>query len=141
MNGKWPRFETNDLDLNTDEGDAELHRRWKAYDREMRALIAKGGVHQDEDGWWIDDASGDLIGPDPEIERPLADDDLKRMRRLEDELPELAASIKRTRGRPRVERPKAAVTLRLDPDAIARFEAVGPDWRRRMAEIIERTKP
>lgn len=141
MTSKWPSFETTDLDLNTDEGDAELHRRWKAYDREMQALIARGGVHQDEDGWWVDDASGELIGPDPEIERPSTDAELGQTRRLEDVLPDLAASIKRSRGRPRVERPKAAVTLRLDPDAVARFEAVGPDWRRRMAEIIERSKP
>ncbi|MBN9344619.1 MAG: BrnA antitoxin family protein, partial [Devosia sp.] len=37
--------------------------------------------------------------------------------------------------------PKAAVTLRLDPTTVARFEEVGPDWRRRMADILDKAKP
>ena len=68
----WPSFVTKDL---SPDDDAEWQRRWEAYDRDMRALIAAGGVHQDEDGWWVDDATGELIGPDPEIERPLAGDE------------------------------------------------------------------
>jgi hypothetical protein len=55
----------------TDEGGDELQRRWEKFDREMRAIIAAGGVHQDADGWWVDDATGELIGPDSSIERPL----------------------------------------------------------------------
>lgn len=67
MTKVWPSFVTRDLGP---DDDAEMLRRWQVYDREMRALIAAGGVHQDEDGWWVDDATGELIGPDPEIERP-----------------------------------------------------------------------
>lgn len=70
MTNKWPKFITKDLG-DTDEDAVEMQRRWEVYDREMKALIAKGGVYQDEDGWWIDKASGELIGPDPELERPL----------------------------------------------------------------------
>lgn len=138
---KWPSFETWDLNVGTEEGDAEMQRRWEVYDREMKALIAKGGVHEDEDGWWVDDATGELIGPDPEIEQPLTDEELAHPMTFEEALPELAASIKRTRGRPKSENPKAAVTLRLDPETVARFEATGPDWRRRMAEILDRAAP
>ena len=53
-------------------------------------------------------------------------------------LPELAASIKRARGRPRVQEPKEAVTLRLSPSTVARFKALGGDWRARMAKALER---
>lgn len=69
MTRRWPSFKTADLG-DTPEDDAEMERRWQVYDREMKALIAAGGVHQDEDGWWVDDATGELIGPDPDIERP-----------------------------------------------------------------------
>ena len=137
---RWPSFETWDLDFETDpEGaDAEMQRRWEIYDREMKALIARGGVHQDEDGWWVETATGELIGPDPEIERPSTPEELADARPFAEALPELAASIRRGRGRPKVDAPKKAVTLRLDEAALARFEAGGPGWRRRMAEILER---
>ena len=40
------------------------------------------------------------------------------------------------RGRPRIEAPKVAVTLRLDPDVLDRFKASDKDWRSRMAEEL-----
>jgi uncharacterized protein (DUF4415 family) len=138
---KWPSFETWDLDVGTEAGDAEVERRWRVYDREMKALIAKGGVHQDRDGWWVDDATGELIGPDPEIERPMTEEELANAKPFAEVFPELAASIRRNRGRPKSEKPRAAVTLRLDPDTVSRFAASGPGWRRRMAEIIEKSNP
>jgi len=50
---KWPSFQTYDLRLGEEDEDTdEFYRRWETYDREMKALIAAGGVHQDEDGWW-----------------------------------------------------------------------------------------
>jgi uncharacterized protein (DUF4415 family) len=138
MTDKWPSFVTKDLG-DSDEDYAEMQRRWEAYDCDMQTLIAAGGVHQDDDGWWVDDASGELIGPDPEIERPLTDRDFARMRPLADVLPDLAESLQRGRGRPRVASPKQAVTLRLDPTTVDRFKAMGPDWRSQMATALERT--
>jgi uncharacterized protein (DUF4415 family) len=138
---RWPSFETWDLDMDSDEGDAEMQRRWEVYDREMKVLIAKGGVHQDRDGWWVETATGELIGPDPEIERPLTDEELSHPMTLEEALPEIAESIRRSRGRPKVASPKAAVTLRLDPATVTRFEEKGEDWRRRMADILDKAKP
>ena len=49
---RWPSFETWDIQ-DLPEFDQLMQSRWEAYDREMRALIAKGGVHQDSDGWWV----------------------------------------------------------------------------------------
>ena len=55
-------------------------------------------------------------------------------------LPELMESIKRARGRPRLEAPKEAVTLRLEPSTLARFRASGKDWRARMAQVLDKAK-
>ncbi|THF59535.1 hypothetical protein E6C48_00275 [Mesorhizobium composti] len=140
MTRKWPAFVTKDL--GDSEADvAEMDRRWKEYDRQMKALIAAGGVHQDADGWWVDDATGELIGPDPEIERPLTAEELARAKPLKEALPELYESIQRSRGRPRIDSPKEAVTLRLDPSTLARFKATGKDWRAKMAAALDKAAP
>lgn len=44
---------------------------------------------------------------------------------------EAAAELLRKRGRPKTGQPKKAVSLRLDPDVIAFFKAVGPGWQSR----------
>lgn len=67
----------------------------------------------------------------------LTDEQLAHPMSFEEALP----GYTRPRGRPKSDRPRAAVTLRLDPDTVARFEASGPNWRRRMAEIIEKSEP
>lgn len=138
MARKWPSFVTKDLP-DTDEGDAEMQRRWEVYDREMKALIADGGVHQDADGWWVDDATGELIGPDPEIERPLSDEELARAKPFREVFPDLAASMDRTRrGRPPVESPKKQVTLRLDAEVLTRLRQSGPGWQSRVNEALKK---
>lgn len=137
---KWPSFVTKDLG-DSEEDDAEMLRRWKEYDRQMKKLIAAGGIHQDDDGWWVDDATGELIGPDPEMERPRTEVELAAARPFREIFPDLAKSIDREiakRGRPPLDNPKEAVTLRLDPDVVARFKAEGSDWRSRMAAILEK---
>lgn len=44
------------------------------------------------------------------------------------------------RGRPRVDAPKEAVTLRLDPAIVAKFKAIGDDWRARMNDVLAAVK-
>jgi len=139
MTSKWPQFITRDLG-DSPEDAAEMRRRWLAYDREMKAIIAAGGVHQDDDGWWIDDASGELIGPDPEIERPLDDHELTGMGSFAEVLPDLAESIKRSRGRPRAETPLQQISIRLEPEVIAKFKATGPGWQRRVNDVLKKAK-
>jgi uncharacterized protein (DUF4415 family) len=140
MTSKWPEFVTRDLG-DSDEDATEMDRRWQEYDRRMKALVAAGGVHRDEDGWWVDDATGELIGPDPEDVRPLMTQELARMKPLKEALPELYEGIQRSRGRPRIDNPKEAVTLRLDPETLARFKATGQDWRAKMAEALDKAAP
>ena len=138
MASKWPQFVTKDLG-NFPDSDAEMQRRWEQYDREMKALIAAGGVHQDGDGWWIDDATGELIGPDPEIERPRTEEELARFRPFTEVFPDLAESIKRRRGRPPLESPKKLVTLRLDADVLERLRSSGKGWQGRVNEVLKKT--
>jgi uncharacterized protein (DUF4415 family) len=138
MTDKWPRFETKDLPQ-TPEGDAEMQRRWEAYNREMQTIIARGGVHKDADGWWVDDATGELIGPDPEIERPATDEELAQARPFAEALPELAATMKRTRG-PGKKPKKEVVTLRLDPDVIAAYKQEGEGWQSRINADLRKAK-
>jgi Uncharacterized protein conserved in bacteria len=136
MTRTWPSFVTKDLGPDDDD---EMWRRWEAYNRDMQAIIAAGGVHQDEDGWWVDDATGELIGPDPQIERPLTDEDLARMRPLAEVLPDLAEKLRRGRG-PGKKPAKETVTLRLDPDVIAAFKADGPGWQSRINAELRKAK-
>jgi uncharacterized protein (DUF4415 family) len=67
-------------------------------------------------------------------------EELAQARPFVEVFPELAESIRRARGRPKIDAPKQAVTLRLDPQALARFKASGKDWRARMAEILEKAE-
>ena len=68
----------------------------------------------------------------------LTDAQIAHGRPFGDAFPELDASIKR--GRPKVEHPKEAVTLRLSPQTIERYRAKGDDWRARMAKTLERSR-
>lgn len=43
-------------------------------------------------------------------------------------------------GRPRLEKPKAQITLRLDQDVIAKFRAGGPGWQSRINEVLRKAK-
>ena len=54
--------------------------------------------------------------------------------------PDLMESIKRGRGRPPVEKPLQHVSLRLDPDVVAKFKATGKGWQGRINEALKRAK-
>jgi uncharacterized protein (DUF4415 family) len=67
-------------------------------------------------------------------------EDFARAKPFAGALPELAATIRRGRGRPPVEAPKQAVTLRLDPATLEKFKATGKDWRTKMARTLDKAK-
>lgn len=79
------------------------------------------------------------IAEDPDDEE-LTDEQLAQARPFAEVFPELHASIKRGVGRPRLENARQPVTLRLSPDTLRKFEALGPDWRARMAEVLDKAK-
>ena len=54
--------------------------------------------------------------------------------------PDLDASIKRSRGRPPIDNPRQQISLRLDPDVIAKFKATGKGWQSRINNILKNTQ-
>lgn len=80
-----------------------------------------------------------MIAEDPD-DSDSTDEELAQAKPFAEALPELYAAIQRGRGRPKLANAKEAVTLRLPPDTVARFRATGPDWRQRMAEMLEKAK-
>jgi len=134
MNKPFPSFSTVDIGLDSEEYGA----RWKKYRDELQVLIDAGTVHQDADGWWVDNATGELIGEDPDDVRPLTEEDFANMRPLAEALPDLAESIRRQRGRPPSDSPKQAIKLRLDAEVIHRFKADGPGWQTRMNNALRK---
>jgi uncharacterized protein (DUF4415 family) len=80
--------------------------------------------------------AGIALDPDnPE----LTDEQLSELRPFREVHPVLCEAIKRGPGRPRLDFPKEAVTLRLSPETIARYKSIGgDDWRARMTETLER---
>ncbi|EUC01305.1 Protein of unknown function DUF4415 [Rhizobium sp. CF080] len=73
---------------------------------------------------------------------PLTDEELASMRPAREVMPpeffEAIEELRRTRGRPKLETPKVAVTLRLEPDVLEKFKARGKDWRAKMAEELRK---
>jgi uncharacterized protein (DUF4415 family) len=83
----------------------------------------------------VDDATGELIGPDPEIERPLTRDNFKNAKPFREVFFDLATSIDREvarRGRPKADQTKTPVTIRLDPDVVDHYKATGKGWQSRL---------
>lgn len=66
------------------------------------------------------------IAEDPESVPENTDDDLARGRF-------------RKLGRPRLDKPKQQVSLRLDPDVIERLKATGKGWQGRVNDILRRS--
>ena len=82
-----------------------------------------------------------------EIQRQIAEDpddwvstdeELANARPFVEVFPELAESIRRSRGRPPAENPKKQVTLRLDADVVERFRASGRGWQSRINEALRK---
>ncbi|MGN6468451.1 MAG: BrnA antitoxin family protein [Rhizobiaceae bacterium] len=82
-----------------------------------------------------------------EIQRQIAEDpddwastdeELANARPFAEVFPDLAESIRRSRGRPPAENPKKQVTLRLDADVVERFRASGRGWQSRINEALRK---
>lgn len=80
-----------------------------------------------------------MIAEDPDDEE-ASEEQLAQARPFAEALPELYASIQRARGRPPVESPRQHISLRLDPDVIAKFKATGKGWQGRINEVLKQAK-
>ncbi len=48
------------------------------------------------------------------------------------------AQLRPARGRPKLEQPKAALTMRVDADVLAALKASGPGWQTRVNALLRR---
>ncbi|RWM88349.1 MAG: hypothetical protein EOR84_28435 [Mesorhizobium sp.] len=76
----------------------------------------------------------DAVSDNPE----WTEEDFRNARPFAEVFPDLAESVRRSRGRPPLDNPKKQVTLRLDSDVVARFRAGGPGWQSRINDILRK---
>lgn len=79
------------------------------------------------------------IAADPD-DAEATDEQLAQAKPFEEVFPELFESIRRTRGRPAVEKPKQVVSIRLDQDVVSKFKATGKGWQARINEVLKKAK-
>jgi len=65
--------------------------------------------------------------------------DFRRMRPVAQAMPGLIEAAKNLRGRPKLERPKVQVTLRLDADVLESFRSEGQGWQGRINDVLVRS--
>lgn len=79
----------------------------------------------------------DEIDLDPDEELDPTPEQLAQAKPFAEAFPELLANMqRRARGRPRVAKPKAQVTLRLNPDVLDYYRATGPGWQGRINDVL-----
>jgi uncharacterized protein (DUF4415 family) len=96
----------------------------KLTQRVKSALKSGRRMHLDAEGWYVDARTGELIGPNPAIEKPLTKAQLAK------------ATVRR--GRPPKADRKQIVTIRLDREVLEHFRKSGPGWQTKINEILRR---
>ena len=77
-----------------------------------------------------------MIASDPDAPE-ATDEQLAQSKPFSEAFPALADAMrKNVGGRPRLDNPKVAVSLRLDQEIVARFKASGPGWQTRMNDAL-----
>ncbi len=79
------------------------------------------------------------IASDPD-DFEATDEQLAQARPFSEVFPEWYEEIQRSRGRPKIDMPKQVVSIRLDPDVIAKFKATGKGWQGRINEVLKNAK-
>ena len=69
---------------------------------------------------------------------PLTDEEIKQLRPAAEFFAEQGIPMPKPLGRPKAERVKRSVTIRIDEDVVAYFKADGPGWQTRMHEVLAR---
>lgn len=79
-----------------------------------------------------------MIASDPDAPE-ATDEQMTEAKPFAETFPTLAENMRRNvGGRPRSANPKVPVSIRLDPDVVAKFKATGPGWQSRMNEVLRR---
>ena len=89
----------------------------------------------------MENSTGDLIGPDPAVERPAEPGEDRNGKPFHEVFPQLAEDINQEierRARPRAEATKTPVYIRLDPDIVDHYKAGGKSWQSRMNDDLRK---
>ena len=89
-----------------------------------------------EEGHGFTREDWDIVSDNPE----WTEKDFAEARPFAEVFPDLAESIRKARGRPKVETPKQQVSLRLDPEVIEKFKATGKGWQSRINDVLKAAK-
>lgn len=78
----------------------EVDRQWATDGAKVLARVAQGDCHLDNEGWWVETSTGNLIGIDPQTDRPIlseaeAEQWRKNAKPFSEACSELHASIQR----------------------------------------------
>lgn len=80
-------------------------------------------------------ADWDDVDDNPEA----TEEELKQFRPFREVFPDLAAAIDRKlAGRPKSDKPKKAISIRLDAEVIERYKATGDGWQSRINEALRK---
>ena len=76
---------------------------------------------------------------DPDDAPEWDDEDFQKAEfKIGDQVIRAATGTYAKRGRPKLDNPKTLVTLRLDPDVLARLRASGPGWQSKVNAILKK---
>lgn len=75
------------------------------------------------------------IASDPDAPE-LTDQQIAGARPFAEVFPQLAETMRRGRGRPKLDRPKEKITLRLSADVLDHFRGAGDGWQSRIDEAL-----
>lgn len=89
-----------------------------------------------EEGQGYTQEDWDAVSDSPE----WTAEDFAQARPFAEVFPELAESIRRSRGRPKIEAPKQQISLRLDSEVIEKFKATGKGWQSRINDVLKAAK-
>ncbi|MFN4357819.1 BrnA antitoxin family protein [Sphingopyxis alaskensis] len=79
-----------------------------------------------------------MIASDPDAPE-ATDEQLAQARPFADAFPALADKMRRNvGGRPKADKTKVAVSIRLDPEVLEAFKAGGPGWQSRMNKALRK---
>jgi uncharacterized protein (DUF4415 family) len=88
---------------------------------------------REEDAKLIAAAESDPDNP------PLPDEQFRRMRPAHEVNPQLVArQLRRERGRPKSDKTKQQITLRIDRDVLEKFRSTGEGWQRRINDVLRK---
>ncbi|MEP7454896.1 BrnA antitoxin family protein [Phyllobacterium sp. SB3] len=103
-------------------------------------MTAKQNIQREfKEGRGYSQKDWDEVSDNPE----WTEEDIKNARPFREVFPELAEKIREEiakRGRPHSAITKQPVTIRLDPDVIAKFKATGRGWQSRINEVLRQAK-